>query len=134
MHYSFYSAAACGAVFQAPAAGRGKPEIFAQGLAGVILVKQPAALQFRHDVADEIRIRAWHIGRRDDKAVAAAADEHLFQFVGDLLRPADDRVRGLAAAGEGDKIARAGVGLARGLEHAVADAEDALHALEFFSR
>ena len=45
--------------------------------------------------------------------------------------PADDRVSGLAAAGEGDEIARARVGLARGLQHAVADAYDALHAFEF---
>src|SRR4051794_16843616 len=64
-------------------------EIFAQGLAGVILVEQPAALQFRHDVFDEVGIGARYIGGGDDKAVAAAALEHLFQPVGDLLRAAD---------------------------------------------
>src|ERR1700730_1841030 len=39
-----------------PCAGGGAPqaEIFAQGLAGVVLLKQDAPLQFRHDVADEI--------------------------------------------------------------------------------
>jgi len=51
-------------------------------------------------------------GGRDDKAVAAALDEHLFELVRNLLRAADDRVMHLAAAGEGDEIARAGIGLA----------------------
>ena len=31
-------------------------QIFAQGPAGIILVKQPAALQFRNHVTDEIRV------------------------------------------------------------------------------
>ena len=35
---------------------------------------------------------------------------------------------------EGDKIARAGIALAGILQDAVADAEDALHALEIFRR
>ena len=38
----------------------------------------------------------------------------------------------LAPAREGDEIARAGIGFARGLEHAVANAENALHALQLF--
>ena len=93
-----YSAAARGWVFQAPAAGRFEPEILAQRLAGIVLVEQAAALQFRHDVLDEIGIGAGHDGGRDDKAVAAALDEHLLQLVRDLLRAADDGVLDLAAA------------------------------------
>ena len=41
-----------------------------------------------------------------------ALDEHLLQLVGDFLRAADDRVVHLAAAREGDEVARAGIGLA----------------------
>src|SRR5258707_10702925 len=80
-------------------------EVFTQRLAGVILVIEPAALQFRNHMVDEIGVGARHIGRGDDEAVAAAAGEHLFQLVGDLLRAADNGVLGLAAAGEGDEIA-----------------------------
>src|ERR1700719_758170 len=70
------------------AGGRARqPEIFAHGLVRIILVKQPAALQFWNDVAHEIGVRPRHIGGRDDKAVAAAAHEHLFEPVRDLLRP-----------------------------------------------
>src|SRR5258708_13722627 len=87
------------------AGGRARqPEILLQGLAGVFAVKQAAALQLGNDVADEIGIRAWHIGRRDHKTVAAATCEHLLQPVRDLLGPADDRIRSLAPAGEGNEI------------------------------
>ena len=61
---------------------------------------------------DEIGVGAGHDGGRDDEAVAAALDEHLLQLVRDLLRAADDRVMHLATAGEGDEVARAGIGLA----------------------
>src|SRR5205085_10062680 len=63
-----------------------QPQILAQRLAGIILVEQFAALQLRHDVLDEIRIGARHDRCCDDKAVAAAFDEHFFEPVGDLLR------------------------------------------------
>src|SRR5262249_16350736 len=109
-------------------------EVFAQRLAGIVLVEQSAALQFRHDVLDEIGVGAGHIARGDDKAVAAAADKRLLELVGDLLRYADDRVLHLAAAGEGDEVARRRVGLARGTQHAVANAEHALHAPQFLRR
>src|SRR5436305_10202122 len=93
-------------------------------------MKESAPLQFRNDVTDEIRVGPRHISGCDDKAVAAPAGKHLFQFVRDLLGTADDRVRGLAAAAESDKITSAGVGLTGRLEHAVADAQNALHAVE----
>jgi hypothetical protein len=72
-----------------PCAGRRPPqaEIFPQRLAGIILVEQPAALQFRHHMRDEIGIRARHVGRRDDKTVAAAAGEHFFQPVASSFGP-----------------------------------------------
>src|ERR1700687_1606824 len=122
----------------------------------------------------EIRVGAGHIGCRNDKTVAAAAHEHLFQPVGDLLGAADDRVCGLATTAESEKIPCARIGLAAGLaltvayvdllgaayvrvcgfattaesdkipcariglaagpEHTVADADHALHALQFFGR
>src|ERR1700733_3072511 len=78
--------------FPGTSGGTLQAEIFAQGLAGVILVEQAAALQFRHDVIDEVGVSARHIGCRDDKAVAAAIDEHLLEYVRDLLRAADDGV------------------------------------------
>src|ERR1700716_517817 len=86
-------------------------KIFAQGLAGVVFMEQAAALQLWNDVVDEIRVGSWHIGCRNDKAVAAATGEHFFKLVGDLLSSADDGVRRLATATEGDKIPRAGIGL-----------------------
>ena len=75
-------------------------------------MKQAAPLQFRHHVFDEIGIGAGHVGCRDDKAVAATADEHFLQFVGEFLWSADHRIPGLAAARKRDEIARARVGLA----------------------
>jgi len=60
-------------------------------------------------VADEIGVGAGHVSRCDDKAVAAAAREHLFERVRDLPGSADDRIRGLAAAAEGDKIRALGL-------------------------
>src|ERR1700759_1131296 len=107
-------------------------EIFAQGLAGIVLVVEPAALQFRHDMLDEIGIGTGHDGGRDDKAVAAALDEHLFQPVRDFLRPADDGVLDLAATGIAHEVERGGIGLSRCFQHAVADAQNTLHALELF--
>src|ERR1700712_3522636 len=86
--------AACGRARQS--------EIFAQGFAGIIVVKQAAPLQFRDHVTDEIGVRAGHVSSRNDKAVAAAAREHLLQPVGDLPGSADDRVGRLAAAAEDD--------------------------------
>ncbi len=53
-----------------PGAGRWPPqaEILAQRLAGIILVKQAAALQLRHHMPDEIGVGARHDGGRDDKS------------------------------------------------------------------
>src|SRR5258707_11246777 len=71
-------------------------------------------------MTDEIGIGPGHIGCGDDKPVAAAVDDHLFQPVGDLFRSADDGVLGLAAAREGDEIPRAWIGFATGPQHPVA--------------
>src|SRR3981081_1896755 len=54
-----------------PCAG-GRPrqsKILAQRLAGIVLVKQAAPLQFGYDVPDEIGVGPRHIGRGDHKAV-----------------------------------------------------------------
>src|SRR5581483_4230333 len=57
--------------FPGAGGGAGQAEIFAQGLAGIVLLEQTAPLQFRNHVADEIGVGAGHMGGRDHEAVAA---------------------------------------------------------------
>src|SRR5215469_2365927 len=91
-----------------------EPEVFAQRLAGIVLVEEPAPLQLRHHMLDEVGVGARHMGRGDDETVARAADEKLLQLICDLLWPADDRVEGPGAIGMCDKVARRRIGLAGG--------------------
>src|SRR5262245_37317628 len=100
----------------------------------VVLLIEAPPLQLRDHVGDEISIGARHMGCGDDEAVAAAAYEHVLHRIGDLLWSADDRALDLPAAAVGDEVARARVGLAAALEHAVANAKHALHPIQLVAR
>jgi len=97
-------------------------------------VVEPAPLHLGDDVGDEIGIGARHVRGRHHEAVAAALDEHFFQSVGDLLRPADDGIVHLPTARELDEFARRRIALAGSLQHAVTDAQNTLHAFQLFGR
>src|SRR5437763_1273211 len=90
----------CGGVAPCAEAGHRYAEVLPQGRAGIILAVQTAALQLRHDEADEILVSAGHMGCRQHEAVASALDEPWLELVGDLLGAADDRLVHPAAAAD----------------------------------
>ena len=57
-------------------------------------------LELRHDETNEVFVSSGNVGRGNDKTIARAFDQPLFELVGNLLRAADDRIMNPAAAAE----------------------------------
>src|ERR1700761_8503674 len=72
-----------------------QPEIFTERLSGIVCLEEPALLQFRHHVFDEIGITTGYVGRGDHETITGVRNERLFQLISDLLWPAHHRVSGL---------------------------------------
>src|SRR6266849_10679918 len=99
----------------------GHSEILTQSLAGILLAEQAAALEFRHDEANEVFVSSRNVRRGNNKAVAGALDKPLFAPVCNLLRAADDRVMHATAAAEMDEVAHCRILLPARLHDAIAD-------------
>ena len=69
----------------------------------ILLAEYTTMLEFRHDETNEVFVSSGNVGRGNDKTIARAFDQPLFELVGNLLRAADDRIINPAAAAEGRK-------------------------------
>src|SRR6185312_13041511 len=83
-------------------------EVLAQRRAGILLVEQPAALQFRNDHAAEFLIGARHMRLLNHEPVARSAGEPFLHAVRHLLRAADETrmIVKRAPASDVDEVAR----------------------------
>ena len=87
----------------------------------ILLAEYTTMLELRHDETNEVFVSSGNVGRGNDKTIARAFDQPLFELVGNLLRPADDRVMNPAAAAEVKKITHRWVSIPAGAHHAVSD-------------
>src|SRR5262245_16868884 len=99
----------------------------AQGLPLVLLTKQPATLELRHDETNEVFVSAGNVGCGNHEAIARALEHPAFELIRHLLRAADDRIVNPAAAAEVNKLAHRRVWVPAGAHHAVADGLKAGH-------
>ena len=93
----------------------------AQGLPPILLAEYTAMLEFWHDETNEVFVSSRSVCWGNNKAIARALYQPLFELVGNLLRPADDRVMNPAAAAEVKKITHRWVSIPAGAHHAVSD-------------
>ena len=93
----------------------------AQGLPAILLAEYTAMLEFWHDETNEVFVSSRSVCCGNNKAIARALYQPLFELVGNLLRPADDRVMNPAAAAEVKKITHRWVSIPAGAHHAVSD-------------
>src|SRR5215471_6220661 len=79
------------ALFEETVLGAWQAQILAQGLAFVFSAEEAAALQFGHDLVDEIVQAARHIREHDVEPVAGVAEQPFLHLIGDHHRGADER-------------------------------------------
>src|SRR5690348_6141314 len=87
-----------------------KTQVLAQGRAGIILVIEPAPLQFRHDVFDEVHVGAGDMRCRKHEAIRDRFGEPLLQSVGDFLWAANERLVRPRTMAELDEVAWCRIG------------------------
>ena len=101
---------------------------------GKLFAEQAAALQLGNDEAHEVLIGAGDMSGGEHEAIAGRRGEPLFERIGHFLRAADDRVMHAPASADLDELTHCWIFLAGRAQHAVADALQAGHFLQFLRR
>src|SRR5262245_2349566 len=96
-------------------------QILAQGLPGICPAKQAPPLELGHHEANEVFISSRNVGRGNDKAVASALDEPLFELITNLFGTADDWIVHTAAAAVVKELPHRWILVAARVHDAVAD-------------
>src|ERR1700683_841702 len=108
-----------------------QPQILTQCRSGEVCAEQTTALQLGNDEAHEALIRAGDMGGEKHEAITGGRGEPSLERIGHFVRAADDRVMHAPASADLDEIANRWIFLSRSAQHAVADALQARHFLQF---